>query len=310
MKNSPLVSIIIPTHNRSQWLQRSVKQAFIHDYPNYEVIVSNNASTDNTTEILYKLQQIYPKLKVVNHQSMLPLNIHWDTVIRNYSKGSYLMVIPDDDIIVDDSYLSKALALFKNYKSLGIVFGNYRTIDIDGNELSVIKANFETFIYKDFMYANYNRTLFGIKGIGIPHLTAIFSKDAYLKVDGFDIKSLCPDTYLWLKILLFKDVGFVNECVAEYMVHPNNLSKTANLSQFYSDTKIADSIKPWAKESDIPSSIITNTLKRMESKFLKAYLSAVKRNIKINFLKTIFNINYIAIFKFAVKKNYYKCENL
>jgi glycosyltransferase involved in cell wall biosynthesis len=308
METTPLISIIIPTYNRSQWLRRSVKQAFIHDYPNYEVIVSNNASTDNTSEVLFNLQQEYPKLKVVNHESLLPLNIHWDTVIKKYSKGSYLMVIPDDDIIIESTYLSKAINLFNTYESLGLVFGNYRTINNEGNELSEIRANFDTFTRKDFMYENYNKTLFGIKGIGIPHLTAIFCKEAYLNVGGFDILSLCPDTYLWLKILLFKDVGFVNECVAEYMIHPDNLSKTANLKQFYSDTKIVNSIIPLAKESNIPKIIIKNTLRRMESKFLKAYLASVIRNVKLSPFKTIFQINYITILKYLKQKNYYKCE--
>lgn len=308
MKTSPLISIIIPTYNRSQWLKRSVQQAFIHDYPNYEVIISNNASTDNTEEVLYELKNEYPNLEIINHKTSLPLNIHWDYVIRNYSHGDYIMVIPDDDIIIDENYLSKGVALFEKYKSIGIVFANYRIVNNEGVESFEIKADFDSFIKKEYMYENYNSTLFGIYGIGIPHLTAIFCKDAYLRVGGFDILSLCPDTYLWLKILLFKDVGFVNECVAEYMVHPNNLSKTANIKQFYSDTKLVNAIKPLTRESNIPKEIIKNTFRRMEAKFLKAYFAAVLRNIKHGSIKTIFHIQYYDIVKYLMVKKYLKCE--
>lgn len=309
MENYPLISIIIPTYNRSQLLRRSVKQAFIHDYPNYEVIVSNNASTDKTAEVLTALLRDYPKLKIINHPTLLPLSIHWDTVIRTYSKGTYILVIPDDDIIIDSNYLSKAVDLFNTHQSAGIVFGNYRNIDAEGKELEAINANFETFLKKEYFYENYNKTLFGIKGIGIPHLTAVFSKESYLRVGGFDIKCLCPDTYLWLKIMLFFDLCFVQDCVAEYMIHPNNISKTANLDLFYLDTKIIDAIKPWAKESNIPAKIISKTLKRMELKFLQSYFYSVINNLNIAFFKTILSVNYYTILKFVTHKNSYRCEN-
>jgi len=44
------VSIIIPTFNRENYLHQAVESALSQDYPNVEVIVSDNASTDNTEE--------------------------------------------------------------------------------------------------------------------------------------------------------------------------------------------------------------------------------------------------------------------
>ena len=298
MKEYPLITIIIPTHNRCEWLERSIKYAFIHDYPNFEVVVSNNASTDNTIELLTDLKFKYSNLRIVNHKEVLPLNIHWDTVIKEYTLGKYIMVIPDDDIIIDSKYLSKAVRLFQRYSTVGIVFGNYRNINLKGEVIQEIRANFNEFIKNDFMFENFNKELFGIKGIGIPHLTAVFSKDAYDKVNGFDFNCLSPDVYLWLKIMLYFDLAFCNNIVANYTIHKGNLSTTALPIGRYYDTLIPKKVKEISKDSKIDKSIINYTLRRMQFKFLKSYCRASLKFIKNNGINNIFRIKIKAFIKY------------
>ncbi len=54
MKKNPSVSILIPTYNRASLLDKAVKSALEQNYPNLTVIVSDDASTDNTTDIIAK----------------------------------------------------------------------------------------------------------------------------------------------------------------------------------------------------------------------------------------------------------------
>jgi glycosyltransferase involved in cell wall biosynthesis len=187
MKNSKRakmdkVSIIIPTRNRSSYLERALEHAFAQDYPNFEVIVSNNASTDDTAHVLESLKTKYPNLISVHHPELLPLSTHWDKVIRDVSTGNIILLIPDDDVIIDKCYLSKAVRLFEKYPSIGLVFANFCSINPQFQRITNYEAKFDEFIPKEFLFNNYNKELFGITGIGVPHLTALFSRKAYLDV--------------------------------------------------------------------------------------------------------------------------------
>ena len=55
------VSIVIPCYNEEKWIENTVAHALAQDYPDFEIILVNNASTDNTREVLLKLQQLHPE---------------------------------------------------------------------------------------------------------------------------------------------------------------------------------------------------------------------------------------------------------
>ena len=273
------VSIIIPTRNRSSFLERSVSHAFAQDYENKEIIISNNASTDNTMKILEDLKMKFPELQIVNHDHLLGLSNHWDNVIRQHSTGEYILLIPDDDIIVDETYITKAVKLFSCYNSIGLVFANYYIVNSSLVIIREINAEFEEFTKKEFLFSNYNKKLFGIQGIGIPHLTTVFSREAYFETGGFDLECMCPDTYLWLKILLTYDAGVVREKVAEYLVHESNLSKIGSIEQKYSDTYIPKYISEYANKIGVNEPYIFETLNRMERIFFQRFHNALISNI-------------------------------
>ena len=137
------ISIIIPTRNRSSFIKRSVSHAFAQDYENKEVIISNNASTDSTIKVLEDLKIKFPLLQIVNHDHLLGLSNHWDNIIRQHSKGNYILLIPDDDIIVDETYITKAVRLFEQYDSIGLVFANYYIVNSSMVRIKEINAEFQ-----------------------------------------------------------------------------------------------------------------------------------------------------------------------
>ena len=50
--NLPLISIVITSYNRAQWIGQAIQSALDQDYPNFEIIISDNNSTDNTDDVI------------------------------------------------------------------------------------------------------------------------------------------------------------------------------------------------------------------------------------------------------------------
>lgn len=100
----PVASIIIPTHNRDVDLSRAVNSALGQSIPEIEVIVINDASTDQTKEVLQVLQDMDSRLKVLHLPIALGLS---GGLQRNeglkIARGKYICYVDDDDVMTHRS---------------------------------------------------------------------------------------------------------------------------------------------------------------------------------------------------------------
>ena len=90
----PLIQIFILTHNRPRLVMRAVKSALEQDYENYEVIVSDNSTNDDTQNLFQKFQNY--KLKYVQRIPSLPVEDHFNRILSEV-KGEFFVLFHDDD---------------------------------------------------------------------------------------------------------------------------------------------------------------------------------------------------------------------
>lgn len=97
MKNQlSLLSIVIPTYNRKPMLERLLKSIVVSTYKNLEIIVVNDASSDNTADFLKKLK--IKNLKVINNPKNLFAAGSRNAGLK-ISKGKYVFFIDDDNVL-------------------------------------------------------------------------------------------------------------------------------------------------------------------------------------------------------------------
>lgn len=115
MKN-PLISVIIPIYNVSQYLNRCLKSVADQTYKNLEIILVNDGSTDNSMGIIKKWARKDCRIKVINQKNK-GLSGARNTGIK-FAKGDYLTFIDADDYVTND-YVSYLYGLLKqnNFKS-------------------------------------------------------------------------------------------------------------------------------------------------------------------------------------------------
>ena len=115
----PKVTIAIPTFNRAAWIEGAVTGALAQTYPDFEVLVSDNASTDATQSVLAQFDD--PRVRVVRQDANLGMVGNWNACIAE-ARGEYIAVVPDDDRI-SPWFLDRCMSLVAKAPGLPIILG-------------------------------------------------------------------------------------------------------------------------------------------------------------------------------------------
>ena len=100
--SKPKVSILIPVYNVAPWLERCLDSVLKQTMPDWEAIAVNDASTDNSAEILYRYAQKDPRIKVVEHEKNGGILSARITGIR-HAAAPYATFLDSDDLLAPDA---------------------------------------------------------------------------------------------------------------------------------------------------------------------------------------------------------------
>ncbi len=207
-----LVSIITPSYNSARFIEQCVNSVFSQTYQNWEMIIVDDLSKDNSREIItslaYKDKRI-KKIFLVNNVGAAEAR----NVAIQQAKGKYIAFLDSDDLW--DSYKLEKQIIFMKEKNIAFSYTTYQFISEDGSDLlNIIKAP------KRMTYHSYLRnTIIGC-------LTVIIDREKMGDFKMPDIRS-SHDMALWL--LLMKRGFFaygLDENLAKYRVVSS--SNTAN----------------------------------------------------------------------------------
>lgn len=98
--SAPFFSVVIPTYNRSDLVTYAVRSVLRQSFAELEVVVSDNGSTDDTTEVIGRIAD--PRVRYVRTPAHGPIAYSWEFA-RSQARGSLIMVLSDDDALVPDA---------------------------------------------------------------------------------------------------------------------------------------------------------------------------------------------------------------
>lgn len=128
----PLVSIGVPLFNEGRFIRQALESLLKQDYENFEIIISDNASTDNTAVICEEFQKRYPEIvSYSKFDTNLGASENFKTVLEK-SSGSYFMWAGGHDLW-SENYISECVLLLERHKHAVVAFGCCEWIDEDGN---------------------------------------------------------------------------------------------------------------------------------------------------------------------------------
>ena len=140
----PLVSVIVPCYNKANYLSETLDSVLNQTYSNWECIVINDGSPDNTKEIAEFYTQKDNRFKYL-HQDNQGVSIARNNGI-NASSGDYILPLDADDII-EPSYIQKAIDYYLSNPSTKLVYCKYDTFGLQIGEAKVPKYSYEELLW-------------------------------------------------------------------------------------------------------------------------------------------------------------------
>jgi glycosyltransferase involved in cell wall biosynthesis len=237
----PEVSVCIPAYNAERWIARAVESALAQSHADFEVVVVDDASTDGTLERLVELDdaraRVYANARNLGHSG------NWNRSL-SLARGRLIKFLCADDILYEDCIETMA-ELFREHPALGLVF-SLRDVERETPDDPVAiewaaKHRNAHAVFGELRSVNRGVAMArrwldsGLSRNAVGEPTNVMVKRVCLRQIGTFARRLRQraDMDLWLRAMLFFDVGFLNRPLARYLVRSGSLTsvnKTAGLA--------------------------------------------------------------------------------
>ncbi|WP_158248658.1 glycosyltransferase family 2 protein [Chromobacterium sinusclupearum] len=224
---APLVSVIVPSYNHQDYIEDCINSIFNQTYENFEVIVIDDGSNDNTVSKLQALQERYQFTLVV--QENIGLAATLNKGISEYAGGDYIAFCASDDYWLPEK-LQKQVDFMTATPNAYMCFGKAIAIDEHGKELESKTLNINNglkggMVFEDIILMKFH-----------PPVNQMFKKEVFKLLGLYPVGLWTEDLYMNLKICREFEIGYIPEFISAYRIPSNSVGK-------FITTRIADSHK-------------------------------------------------------------------
>ena len=218
MKGRPLISIIIPCYNHGHYLDRALESVLAQTMPDWEVIVVDDGSTDDTRAVVRAYADGRVRYLYQENQGLAGAR---NTGI-DHARGNYLAFLDADDEW-EPPFLERCVAVLEADDSLAGVYTRVTFIDEDGRRLLRLGAQPAT-------RASFRERL--LQGGFFPPSSVLVRRETVEMVGRFDpdLTSL-EDWDLWLRLSEEHEMEGIPDPLARYRVSPGSMS--TNVARIY-----------------------------------------------------------------------------
>jgi glycosyltransferase involved in cell wall biosynthesis len=228
----PKVSVIIPTHNRSELLRVAIQSVLNQTFEDFEIVVVDDASKDDTEDVAKGIGD--NRIVYIRHETNRGEGGTRNTGVKN-SKGEYIAWLDDDDEWLPEKLQRQVAILDYSPKEVGGVYTGW--IIIDGNTgriLSSLLPSKRGNIFLELLYEFH-----------ILVSSLMLRKSCFEKVGWFDESiPFGLDHDMWVRIAKEFQFECIEEVLAKYRIHDKRLTTNLDLS-IAGHEKFFEKYKQW-----------------------------------------------------------------
>ena len=225
--NQPLVTVAIPTYNCAEkFLSNALSSALAQNYNNLEVIVSDNCSTDNTSQLVNGYND--ERLKYVKQKNNIGANGNFNFCL-NEAKGEYILFLCDDDLI-DPDFISTCISKFTREDGHSFIRTGARVIDSSGKILYEAKNIVQEKTPEQLFNAWFNNTTSWYL------CNTLFNTSSLRKIGGMhSLHNVLEDCYAITKLSKKCDWIDVEDIKASFRKYPEQKTFSISIQKWCED---------------------------------------------------------------------------
>jgi glycosyltransferase involved in cell wall biosynthesis len=218
------VTVTIPTYNRSVLLKVSLKSVLAQDYPDFQVVILDNASSDDTEAVVRSFAD--SRITYVRNKTNIGLFRNWNLAIE-LNSSPYLSILADDDVMLP-GFIRESVLVLEKHTRAALSVARARTIGINGAPIDVNARYVPDFMPEGIVdgLEFLHRIVAGHKWI--IHFSSVMLRSSALALVGpFDIPH-SKDTFdfnLCLRLAAQFDIVFIPKDLCKLRAHPGQESK-------------------------------------------------------------------------------------
>lgn len=198
----PTVSVVIPTYNRAHVVGRAIRSVLNQTYQDFEIIVVDDGSTDNTEEVVKSFND--PRIRYIRHEENRGGSAARNTGIRA-ARGAYIAFLDSDDEWLPEKLAKQVQKMTCSGDQVGFVYTGVKVIDAETGRCLVEKVPFlEGNVYSQLLEGAFIGTCSSV----------MVRKTAIEEVSGFDEQLVSrQDWDCWIRIAYSYNVSCIPECL-------------------------------------------------------------------------------------------------
>jgi len=220
------VSVIIPNYNHAKYLEQRIKSILNQTFKDFELIILDDCSTDNSREIIEDYSNRFPFISsYFNTSNSGSPFLQWDSGV-NKSKGDFIWIAESDDF-AEPGFLEKTISTMLNHPDAGLVYTDSNVVDeqtgtgyfISGKKASIFKSSKWLNDYFNDGKEEISDHLFLENSI-YNVSSVLFRKSKYSEAGGAgNSMKFCGDWLLYIRILLISDIAYIAQPLNTFRIH-------------------------------------------------------------------------------------------
>jgi len=222
----PRVSIIIPSYNHERFVSRAIESALAQTYQDFEIVITDDASTDGSVDILSSYARQDPRIKLFLNR------FNYETHAINHciqqSSGDYIAILSSDDEFFP-AKLERQVDFLDRRPDVAAVFTQARIVDEQNRDLPESSHFYSTIFQQPNRSRHEWLRRFYFEGNCLCHPSVLIRRSVYDTLGVYNpLMGALDDLDMWVRICLHHEIHVLGDALVNFRVRDSDANVSAD----------------------------------------------------------------------------------